>query len=61
MRPSMSLAFKNWILDQQQKELDDPESVSDEDYNETNIDNELEAEIMPHRAIHEAYKSSQKG
>lgn len=61
MRSNMSLAFKDWILDQQQKMLNDPESIADDDYNEDTIDNELEAEMMPHRAIHEAFKSSRKG
>ena len=52
---------KDYVLEQEQQRWDDPESVPDDDYNDTIIDNELEAEMMPHRAIHEAFKSSRKG
>lgn len=52
---------KNYVLEQEQQRWDDPESVPDDDYNDTIIHNELEAEMMPHRAIHEAFKSSRKG
>ena len=52
---------KEYVLEQEQQRWDDPESVPDDDYNEATIDNELEAEMMPHRAIHEAFKSSRKG
>lgn len=61
MRSNMLVLFKDWILEQELKDILSAENDDKSEYNEGNFDNELEDEIMPHIAIHKAVQSSHKG